>query len=383
MKGLSMHLLAIFVAIATSATAAPVASSSKVAEAAAATKLRQLRARLGKVLEHASALPPTLAAEAKHVDDDAATALRGTGAVGFEKVVAEFAAFSGHLTDRSADLQREAENIQASHLPAGALEKAKKLLPGLDSKVRKVLEHLKADKGPESPAHASLIKGIELALASGSEQNAFERAVALHNALKSAHDFLAKRTQDLAADRERLTGEIEDQQAFILYMMLKQRRKLPVKAQMALLKRHQFKDFKYAQMLLKSHAASQPLDVQLLALLPKAMAEKLTQKTAQGKAGNLAAAGSDGRVQIVSSRMKNVVQTMAAGLAKAKTQLDEMVKGTSITAAEKKQAMDISSGLEGILKKVASTHDLKAQLDAMDEMQNKLKTWMLNAAKHN
>jgi len=379
-----MNLLALLSTLATLVAAAPVASAPK-GEAASATKVRQLRVKLDKVLEHASALAPALATEAQHVADDAVHSLRGAGAAdeaGLEKVLAEFAVFSTHLSGRSDELRREAASQQSSHLPEGAIEKAKKLLPGLEGKVSKVLKHLEAEKGTESPAHATLVTAMTHALAAVPGQNAFDRAVELHNGLKLAHDFLEKRTQDLAADRERLTGEIEEQQAYILFMMLRQRRKLPLKAQMALLRRHQFKDCTYAQRLLKAHSTSQPLDTQLLAMLPKALADKLARKTAQGPAGNLAAAGSNGRVQIVSSRMKNTVQMMAAGLAKAKTQLEQIVKGNSVSADEKKQAKEILGGLEGILKKVSSTHDLKSQLDAMDEMQNKLKTWMLNAASH-
>lgn len=379
-----MNLLALLGTAATLVAAAPVASTPK-GEAASAPKVRQLRARLDKVLEHASALAPALAAEAQHVADDAVRSLRGAGAAdeaGLEKVLAEFAVFSSHLSGRSDELRKEAASQQSTHLPAGALEKAAKLLPGLEGKVNKVLEHLKAEKGPESSAHAALVTAMAHALATVPGQNAFDRAVVLHNGLKLAHDFLEKRTQDLAADRERLSGEIEEQQAYILFMMLRQRRKLPVKAQIALLRRHQFKDFQYAQKLLKAHSSSQPLDTQLMALLPKALADKLAEKTAQGPAGNLAAAGSNGRVQIVSSRMKNTVQMMAAELTKAKTQLEQIVKGNSVSADEKKQATEILGGLEGILKKVSSTHDLKSQLDAMDEMQNKLKTWMMNAASH-
>lgn len=340
-----MNLLALLGTAATLVAAAPVASTPK-GEAASAPKVRQLRARLDKVLEHASALAPALAAEAQHVADDAVRSLRGAGAAdeaGLEKVLAEFAVFSSHLSGRSDELRKE---------------------------------------GPERSAHAALVTAMAHALATVPGQNAFDRAVVLHNGLKLAHDFLEKRTQDLAADRERLSGEIEEQQAYILFMMLRQRRKLPVKAQMALLRRHQFKDFQYAQKLLKAHSSSQPLDTQLMALLPKALADKLAEKTAQGPAGNLAAAGSNGRVQIVSSRMKNTVQMMAAELTKAKTQLEQIVKGNSVSADEKKQATEILGGLEGILKKVSSTHDLKSQLDAMDEMQNKLKTWMMNAASH-
>jgi len=377
-----MNLLALLSTLATLVAAAPVASTPK-GEAASATKVRQLRARLDKVLEHSSALAPALATEAQHVADDAVHSLRGAGAAdeaGLEKVLAEFAVFSAHLSGRSDELRQEAASQQSKNLPAGALEKAGKLLPGLEAKVTKVLKHMKEEKGTESPAHATLVAALAHALAAVPGQNAFDRVVVLHNGLKLAHDFLEKRTQDLSADRERLSGEIEEQQAYILFMMLKQRRKLPVKAQMALLRRHQFKDFPYAQKLLKAHSTSQPLDTQLMAMLPKAMADKLKSKTAQGPAGNLAAAGSDGRVQIVSSRMKNTVQMMATELTKAKTQLEQIVKGNSVSTDEKKQATEILSGLSDVLKKVSSTHDLKSQLDAMDEMQNKLKTWMMHAA---
>jgi hypothetical protein len=375
-----MHLLASLVGLIAISCAAPAASAPKVVEAPAAPKVRQLRERLAKVLEHASGLPSALTSEARQVDEHAARALRGSSVAdeaGLEKVLAEFSQFTAHLTGRSDELQHEA----ATHLPEGALEKAKAMVPGLESKLRKVVAHMKADKGPETPDHAAVIATMERALATVSGQNAFERAVSLHNALKSAHDFLAKRTQELAADRERLNGEIEEQSAYILFMMLRQRRKLPMKAQVALLKRHQFRDCSYAKKLLDHHADSRPLDEQLLAMVPHDLAEKLAKKVARGNAGNLAAAGSDGRVQIVSSRMKNAVQAMADGLAKAKPQLEEIMNGPSVSPEEKKQAKEILAGLDVILKKVSSTHDLKSQMDAMDDMQNKLKAWMLNAAK--
>jgi len=375
----TLTLLAAFVALASAAKV----PAPAVVEASAAPKVRNLRTRLAKVLEHASALPAAVAAEARHVDDDAAHALSGKGAadqLGLEKVLAEFAAFSAHLSGRSDQLKQEAATSHMN-LPAGALEKAQKIVPGLEAKIRKVVEHLKADKGPQSAAHGAVIATMDHALLAVAGQNAFERAVLLHNSLKAAHDFLETRTKDLAADRARLNVEIEEQQAFILFMMLKQRRKLPLKAQMALLKRHQFKDCGYAQRLLKTHTKA-PMADQLLAILPAPLAKKLRAKDTQGPAGQLAAAGSNGRVQVVSSRMKNVVQNMAAGLAKAKVQLATIADGKSVSAEEKKQAKDIMTGLDSVLKKVSSTNDLKSQMEAMDDMQNKLKTWMMNAAKH-
>jgi hypothetical protein len=341
-------------------------------------KVRQVRTKLAKVLEHASALPSDLTAEARHVDADAAVALRGSKKADLEKVLSEFTAFTGHLTGKSDDLRRQAP---AQQLPAEALKKAAALLPGLEGKVKKVLGHLKAEKA-QSSAEATLIATMEHALAVPEHaQSSFERAVTLHKALESASVFLAKRTQELAADRLRLTQQIEEQQAYILYMMLRQRRKLPVKAQVALLRRHQFKDCGYAKRLLKAHSEKQPLDTQLLAMLPKPLAEKLARKDHGSVASHLAAAGSDGRVQIVSSRLKNAVQSMAAELAQAQAQLEQIAHGSSkdVSPAEKKQAEAILKDLKEVLKKVTSSHDLRAQMAAMDEVQNKIKTWMMNA----
>jgi hypothetical protein len=359
-------------------SAVPTSPSS---EAAPAVKVRQLRSKLSKVLEHASSLPADLTAEARHVDSDAAKALQGSSKSDFDKVISEFAAFTAHLTGKSAALRHAAP---APQLPAEALKKAAELVPTLEQKVRKVLEHLKADKG-QSAEQALLISNMERALAApGNGQAIFEKAVALHKALEGAHGFLATRTQELTADRERLTQQIEEQQAYILYMMLRQRRKLPVKAQMALLRRHQFKDFSYAQKLLKVHSEKEPLDIQLLGMLPKPLAQKLARKDGGAAAGHLAAAGSDGRVQIVSSRLKNAVQGMAAELAKAKVQLEQIAHGSSkdVSPSEKKQAEVILKELKEVLNKVTSTHDLSTQMAAMDEVQNKIKTWMLSAMKN-
>jgi len=380
-----MHLFALLATLAALVSGAPSASAPKVpTEAAAAPKVRQLRAGLAKVFAHTSGLPAAITAEAHRVDDDAAHALSGGAAdeASLKKVLAEFQEFQQHLTGRSDELRHEAVHIAASHLPAGALEKADKMLPGLQGKVESLLKHMKAEKGPESPAHAELMATMEHALAKVAGQNSFERAVALHNSLKAAHDFLEVRTQALTADRKKLDAEIQEQQAYILFTMLRQRKKLPMKAQMALLRRHQFKDCGYAQTLLKAHGASQSLADQLLAMLPKALAQKLAAKDKVGPAGSLAAAGSNGRVQVVSSRMKNMVQTLAQGLTQAKGQLEQLVKGNSVSPTEKSQAKEIITGLEDVLKKVSSTKDLKSQMDAMDEMQNKLKTWMTNFAKH-
>jgi len=379
-----MLVLSLVAALVSLTAGAPTASPAKVVEAAAAPKVRQLRAGLAKVLTHSAALPAAITLEARHVDDDARQALSGAAdEASLEKVLVEFASFQAHLQGRSSELKQEGFHAAASHLPAGALERAQKMLPDLQGKVGTLLKHMKAQKSSESPAHAELIATLEHALMNVQGQNAFERAVVLHNALKSAHDFLVVQSQELADDRTRLDGELQEQQANILYMMLRQRRKLPIKAQLALLKRHQFKDCVYAQRLLKDHGASEPLAAQLLAMLPAPLAKKLAAKDVQGPAGNLAAAGSNGRVQIVSSHMKNVVQTMAAGLTKAKGQLEQMIQGNSVSATEKAQAKEIAAGLEDVLKKVSSTKDLKTKMDAMDEMQKKLMTWMTKfATKH-
>jgi len=343
-------------------------------------KVAQVQAKLAKVLQHASALPSALVAQARQVDADATTALRGSrkDKPSLEKILAEFSDFTQNLTHASDALHHD----EAPQISPPDLEKATQLVPVLESKVRKVLEHMKAQKGQPSSAQVAVMAKLEHALA-GPEigQTAFERAVTLHKALVVAHDFLSDLTKTLDGDRKRLAMEIQEQQAFVLYMMLRQRRKLPLKAQMALLKRHQFKDSDYALQLLKAHSNTVPLDTQLLALLPKALADKITQKDHIGSVGRLAAAGSEGRVDIVSSRMKNVVQNMAAELVKARSQLEQISKGSSkdISVADKKQAATILKDLEDVLQRVNSTHDLKTQMEAMDEVQDKIKTWMLNA----
>merc|ERR1719353_974480 len=100
-------------------SAAPSAPSSEAAS------VLKVRTKLAKVLEHASALPSDLTAEARHVDADAAVALRGSKKADLEKVLSEFTAFTGHLTGKSDDLRRQAPPA----MPAEALKKAAALLP--------------------------------------------------------------------------------------------------------------------------------------------------------------------------------------------------------------------------------------------------------------
>jgi hypothetical protein len=352
-------------------------------------KVAQVESKLAKVLQHTSGLPASLVAEARKVDTDAAKALRGSKTVdkaSLEKVLSEFTAFTADLARTSDAIKHHDSlpvlNMNPANITPEAFEHAEDLVVVLEAKLKKVEAHLTADKSVTDFGEATVLAKIEHALAGQDGESAFDRAVALHKALEAAHDYLAIRAKNLDADRQRLSQEISDQQATVLFMMLRQRRKLPMKAQMALLRRHQFKDCTYAMQLLKKHSDG-PLDDQLLAMLPAALAQKLAQKEHVANAGHLDAAGSDGRVQIVSSRMKNAVKNMAAELTKAKKQLEQISQGnsTDISPAEKKQAAGIIRDLEAVLEKEKSSHDLQSQMEAMDEVQTKLKGWMLNAMK--
>jgi hypothetical protein len=351
-------------------------------------KVAQVQAKLAHVLQHSSGLPTSLVAEARKVDADASKALRGsktTDKASLENVLSEFKAFTNDLTRTSEAIQHNHTlpvlNMNPANLNPAAYKHAEDLVPVLEAKLKKVMAHLTADHKVADFAEAAVLAKIEHALAGSGDESPFDRAVALHKALEAAHDYLADRAKELDADRQRLSQEIQEQQATVLFMMLRQRRKLPMKAQMALLKRHQFKECSYALQLLKAHNDTQALDVQLLAMLPPALAQKLAAKDHAESAGQLAAAGSDGRVQIVSSRMKNAVQNMAAELTKAKEQLEQISQSnsTDVSPAEKKEAGEIILSLGDVLKKASSTHDLKSQMEAMDVVQTKLKTWMLNA----
>jgi len=176
--------------------------------------------------------------------------------------------------------------------------------------------------------------------------------------------------------------EITAQRADELFRLLKQRRNLPMATQVAVLRRKEFANDANAQALLRAGRTDKPLYEQLQAMLPTVAAHPASADTSAARKDHLAAAGSEGRVHIVSSRMKNAVQTMAANLRRARQELAAIAAEGSAggrAAAEVAQARDIVAGLDHVLSEVGGTSDLQRQLDAMDEMERKLKTWMAAA----
>jgi len=263
-------------------------------------------------------------------------------------------------------------------------------VPILELKLQKVLSHIKADSHglneKEDASRTKVITTLEDALATPKQtQPAIERAVELHKAMEAAHDFEAQRTEDLDAEEKQLSVEIDEANVKILFGMLKQRAKLPMKSQLSILKRHQFANCSYAHQLLKEHKNNGgPLFKQLQAMLPATLA-KLGNEDPSAKNGHLAAAGSDGRVSVVSSRLKNSVKMMMQQLTGARDRLAQMaqgstVEGSNMTTAERKQAKEIIAGLDEQLKKASKTNDLKTQLEIMDAVQGKLAGWAQGAA---
>merc|ERR1719420_832926 len=134
-----------------------------------------------------------------------------------------------------------------------------------------------------------------------------------------------KRSIDLDREEARLGKEIEQGTERMLLAMLMQRRKLPLQSQLAILRRKQ---------LLKKHD-KRPLFDQLMAILPEDVVSKYNKAHAPKKSGHLAAAGSGGHVQVVSSRLKNQVSKMIAELKAARSKL--VIMGKQKVGQEAKQ----------------------------------------------
>merc|ERR1719161_2711135 len=181
------------------------------------------------------------------------------------------------LTHRQKALETQgAKNDEvSSHLA--------KLVPALEGKVRKLLSHIQADSKnadkQEAALRESLIKQCSSALAE--KTSVVEHALALDEALKSAHQYMVDRVAVFGKVQEKLNEEITEGEVHILYEMLKQRHKLPIRSQLAILKRRQFANCSYANQLLKSHKdKGEPLYQQLEKILPPALAEKVIHKEA-------------------------------------------------------------------------------------------------------
>jgi len=337
-------------------------------------KVRSLRNALLGVTKTAG-LSAELTTEATHVAEDATSALNGKADdAQLQKVLAEYKHFMGDLMRRQEALSKRSDtqmkDDEESHLA--------EMVPALEGKVRKLLAHIKADSKvadqKEAAARQSLIKQCTSALATNS--TIVEHALALHEALKSAHNYMVRRVAEFSKQQEQLSEEITEGEVKILHAMLKQRHKLPIRSQLAILKRRQFSNCSYAKQLLKSHKdKGEPLYQQLEKMLPPALAKKIAPKDVK-EAGHLAVEGSDGKIFVLSSGLKNSVKKTMDHLAGARKQLEELLSvkegPNSLDAAERKQTQNMVAEIDDVASKVSKTHDLKAQIEMADDMESKM-----------
>jgi len=253
--------------------------------------------------------------------------------------------------------------------------------------VQKLLLHIEQEKGlnqTQVAARDVVEKTLQNALSDSNNTSidGIHRAVGLHEAMVDARDYVMQRSKDLDREEAKLGQEITEGTERMLLGMLMQRRKLPMPSQLAILKRKQFANCTVAKQLLKKHD-KRPLFDQLMAILPESLVGKFNKAHMQQKSGHLAASGSDGHVQVVSSRLKNEVQKMIAQLRAARTKLVSMAK--TKVGQEAAQAKHIAAGLDEMLTKVEGTKDLKSQLEMMDQVEGALGGWAseVNAAAAN
>jgi len=337
-------------------------------------KVRSLRNALLGVAK-TKGLSTELATEATNVAADATSALDGkVDDAKLQKVLDEYQHFMGDLTHRSETLSKRSDakdDEMSSHLA--------KLVPILEGKVRKLLAHIQADSKvadqKQAAVRESLITQCSNALAENSSQ--VEHALALDQALKSAHNYMVERVAAFSAQTEKLTEEITEGEVKILYAMLKQRHKLPIRSQLAILKRRQFSNCSYAKQLLKSHKdKGEPLYQQLEKMLPASLAEKIEPKEAKTADGHLAVEGSDGKIFVLSSGLKNGMKKTMEHLSGARNQLQQLLSvkegKDALDAAERVKTQKMVADIDDVVSRVGKTHDLKAQIEMADDMESKM-----------
>mmetsp|Transcript_160048 Transcript_160048/g.513474 ORF Transcript_160048/g.513474 Transcript_160048/m.513474 type:complete len:386 (-) Transcript_160048:138-1295(-) len=351
------------------------------APTAARLKVQKLHGNLEKVL-NTGALSAALAKEAEHVQEEADKALASQGVnetQALKDTLEDYHALLVHLSQREVSLRGGGSSVSAA---ASAREaRAAKLLPKLQANAEKILRDLSDDHsttGQEDAVRVAVVKSLQAALAT-SDKGVTEKVLALHGALVGAQGVLKSRTVRLAGEEAELKQGLEEQQLWLLYKMLLQRKTLPMETQVAMLHRPQFENCSYTKNLLNSHDNSTALVWQLEALLPKSLALKL--HPASHKKDHLAPGGSDGTVHVVSSRMKNAVRDMTMVLKSARDKLEhfEQHPTNGTTPQQLAQGKTILGNLDHILVDLGKTNDLSKQLGTMDEVERQLQGWMAAA----
>jgi hypothetical protein len=338
-----------------------------------AEKVRSLRNALLGVAK-TKGLSKELSVEAASVAADATKALDGKADnAKFQKVLEEYQHFMGDLTNRQHALSKHTVNKDevSSHLA--------ELVPVLEAKVRRLLAHIQADgkvaDQKEASSRESIIKQCGSALAE--KTSLVQHALVLDEALKSAHEYMVGRVAAFSKQEAQLNEEITEGEVKILYAMLKQRHKLPIRSQLAILKRRQFSNCSYAKELLKSHKdKGEPLYQQLEKMLPQVLADKIKPKDTDKSGGHLAVDGSDGKIFVLSSGLKNNVKKTMEHLTGARKQLQQLLSvkegKDSLDPAERTKTEKMVAEIDDVVSKVSKTHDLKAQIEMADDMESKM-----------
>lgn len=143
-----------------------------------------------------------------------------------------------------------------------------------------------------------------------------------------------------------------------------------------MLKRKQYAKFPLAERLLAQHNDKQPLYQQLEALLPKDQAAELNKKDATATS-RLAASGSDGKVLIISSKIKQEVKSLTAELTTVRDKLEVLKDDPKAGSPhDRAVAKTVAGNLDTALARVGNTTDLAKQLTILDDIQKNVGIWM-------
>merc|ERR1719352_450211 len=302
------------------------AATAVVLRGPAAGQVKALSERLAKLEASGS---PAVAAEAKELHAAADKALATTGSArdaALTDVVQRSKAWLAQLSGRAAEL---AEQAEVDKLSAQA-------------------EHLEPKVSPAT--RTALVKAVK----DGSRQE-------LHQSLQTAVDELKARIAKLSAEHANLTKEVADEQVQQLLRLLRERKTLPLKTQLAVLRRPEFKNCDAAKDLLASAASSETsLYEQLHKRFPEAAEPEADVHHDSGIHSE------SRRVFVVSSKMKHAVATLRKSLEQVRGDLARAVAEKKGSAEDVREGTEQLHALDALLKKVSKTNDLAKQLQMLD-----------------
>jgi len=260
------------------------------------------------------------------------------------------------LKDNSTSRDEGLKHVLAGTKELGETLVARQQELGKEEEIDRLKAHAeRLEKSVDAKTRAEL----EAAVTSGD-------ADSLRTAMTDSVANLKDKIDNLNKEQAGLASEIETANVQSLLRLLRERKSLPLKTQMAVLKRDDYAHLDVAQELLNSTDTNTSLFDQLVKLKPEAEVPEEDIHHTKG------AHSESRRVFVVSSKLKNAVKTLRAGLEKVRTQLQAAVESKEGDAAAVEQGKSILKALDGAFKTVDSTTDLKTQLDALDSFQEKL-----------